>query len=135
MQTEKVSLSGVQQTMLITLYSKALDNRSAHSILHDRFADEAVRKIDHDFSRLNLGSDGAISLAMRASAFDNWVRGFIRKHPQAVVLNLGCGLDSRVFRVDPSPQVTWFDVDFPDVARLRQKLYPSGGPNYHLIGA
>jgi O-methyltransferase involved in polyketide biosynthesis len=40
------------------------------------------------------------------------------------VLHLGCGLDARVFRVDPGPGVRWVDVDLPDVIALREKLYP-----------
>jgi hypothetical protein len=34
--------------------------------------------------------------------------------PGAVVLDLGCGLDSRVFRVDPAAGHRWDDLDFPD---------------------
>jgi O-methyltransferase involved in polyketide biosynthesis len=135
MQAEKISLTGVQQTMLITLYAKALDNRSRRPVLNDRFADAAVRRIDHDFSRLDFGPDGAISLAIRAKAFDDWTRAFVASHPGAVVLNLGCGLDSRVWRVDPPPEVSWFDVDLPGVAELRWRLYPERAKGYWLIGA
>ncbi|WP_084804747.1 class I SAM-dependent methyltransferase [Bradyrhizobium sp. NAS80.1] len=46
-------------------------------------------------------------------------------HPEGCVLHLGCGLDTRVFRIDPSPSVRWFDVDYPEVIALRQRLYPA----------
>ncbi|RVO72342.1 CYTH domain-containing protein [Sinorhizobium meliloti] len=38
----------------------------------------------------------------------------IERYPEATVLNLGCGLDSRIFRIDPGPGVRWFELDFPD---------------------
>ena len=127
MEPEKVHLTGEKQTLLITLYAKAMESRSPDSLLKDRFADQALARIDYDFKPLDLGPDGAISLAMRAKAFDDWTRAFIEKHPNAVVLNLGCGLDSRVFRVDPPPEIAWFDVDFPDVIEIRQRVYPERG--------
>ena len=119
MQPEKVHLTGEKQTLLITLHAKAMESRSPDSLLKDRFADQALHRLDYDFKRLDLGPDGAISLAMRAKAFDDWTRAFIEKHPDAIVLNLGCGLDSRVFRVDPPPEIAWFDLDFPDVIDIR----------------
>jgi O-methyltransferase involved in polyketide biosynthesis len=50
------------------------------------------------------------------------------------VLHLGCGLDSRVYRVDPPPGVRWFDVDYPEVIDLRRKLYP-GRTGYRMIAS
>ena len=41
------------------------------------------------------------------------------------MLNLACGLDTRVYRVDPPPSVAWFDVDYPDVIELRRQLLPA----------
>jgi O-methyltransferase involved in polyketide biosynthesis len=132
---EKVSLSGAQQTLLITLHCKAVESRMPDSVLRDRFADAAEQRLDADFSKLDLGRDGAISLALRAKIFDDWVRDFMGSHRDAVVLNLGCGLDSRVFRVDPPDTVVWFDVDLPDVVELRQRVYPARAGNYRLIAA
>lgn len=135
MQTEKISLTGAQATLLITLHCKAVESRLPDSLLNDRLADEIVRKIDYDFSRVDLGRDGAISLALRAKSFDDWTRAFIAKHEDAVVLNLGCGLDSRVFRVGPPAGISWFDVDLHDVIDLRQRLYPARTGDYRRIGA
>jgi len=60
--------------------------------------------------------------------------GVLSRHPEAVVLHLGCGLDSRAERVDPGPGVRWFDVDQPDVLALRERVYrPRAG--YQAIAA
>ena len=79
MQPEKVHLTGAKQTLLITLHAKAMESRSPNSLLKDRFADQALPRIDYDFKRLDLGPDGAISLAMRAKTFDDWTRAFIEE--------------------------------------------------------
>jgi O-methyltransferase involved in polyketide biosynthesis len=47
---------------------------------------------------------------------------------------LGCGLDSRFFRLDPGPGVEWYDVDYPEVAELRRQLYPDRD-HYHIVSA
>jgi O-methyltransferase involved in polyketide biosynthesis len=133
MQPEKVSLSGVGQTLLITAYAKAMESRMPGSLLKDHFADEALGRLDYDFTKVDLGRDGAVSMAMRAKILDDWTRSFIDRHKDAVVLNLGCGLDSRVFRVDPPEGIAWFDVDLPEVIALRQRIYPERNVGYRLI--
>lgn len=127
----KIILSGAQQTLLITLYAKALDNRSNHSILHDKKADEIVRSIDFDFDRAQ-GFGSKNILVVRAKQFDEWVNEFIKSNPNGIVLNLGCGLDARVARIKPSPTVDWFDLDFPEVIEERRKFFPDGD-GYHMI--
>lgn len=99
----RITLTGEKQTLLITLYAKALDSRLDDSILHDRFAEAAVRQIDFDFSRVALGKGNERALAMRSHYFDQACREFLDHHPEGQVLNLGCGLDSRIYRVDRRP--------------------------------
>jgi O-methyltransferase involved in polyketide biosynthesis len=134
MTTEKVSLTREKETLLITLYGKGEESRMPDSLLHDHFAAEAVSRIDYDFARLKVTRDIMIGLAMRAHLFDSWTREFLARHANATVLHLGCGLDSRVFRIDPGPDVRWFDVDYPEVVALRRRLYPARR-NYTLIGS
>jgi O-methyltransferase involved in polyketide biosynthesis len=131
---EKVQLTGAKETLLITLYGKALESRMPDSLLNDRFADEAVRKIDYDFARLKVDDNLGVGLAIRAKLLDDWVRAFLANNPEAVVLHIGCGLDTRVFRIDPPAGVQWFDVDYPEVIDLRRRLYPAR-ENYHLVAS
>lgn len=129
-----ITLTGEQETLLITLYGKAAESRLPDSLLKDRFAAEAVSRIDYDFDRLRLDRDLMIGLAMRAHIMDGWTRGFLARHPDATVLHPGCGLDSRVFRIDPGRGVLWFEIDYPEVIALRRELYPQRA-NCTLIGA
>lgn len=131
---EKVHLTKEKETLLITVYGKAMESRLPHSLLKDRFAAEAVRSIDYDFSRLKVDDNLAAGLAIRAKTLDDWTSAFLAKNPNAIVLHLGCGLDTRIFRIDPPPSVQWFDVDYPEVIELRRKLYPVRD-DYHLIAS
>jgi O-methyltransferase involved in polyketide biosynthesis len=71
---------------------------------------------------------------MRAWHFDKWTRAFLAANPASTMLHLGCGLDTRVYRIDPGPQVRWYDIDFPDVIALREQLYPQRD-GYYQIGS
>ncbi len=129
-----VDLHGPPQTMLATLYAKALDADAPRSILNDHFAKAAVAQIDYDWDLTTITPLRAPSVAVRTAHFDNWTRQFLAVHEQAVVLHVGCGLDARVYRVDPGPGVRWYDVDYPDVIGLRERVYP-GRANYRMLPA
>ena len=73
-------LQGSQQTLLITLYAKALDNRSPRPLLGDELADEVVRRIDADFARFRLRGSQIAGLALRAKILDDWTREWLARH-------------------------------------------------------
>ena len=133
MQTEKVTFTKEKETLLITLYCRAEHSRSQNPVLRDPWAEEAVSRIDYDFSRFK-SIRRALVISIRAKKFDVITAQFISAHPDAVVLHLGCGMDSRVFRVDPPNSVQWFDIDYPDVIELRRRLYPERA-GYRMIGS
>ncbi|CAM3623533.1 class I SAM-dependent methyltransferase [Tsukamurella ocularis] len=129
-----VDLSGAAQTMLTTLYLKALDADSVRPVLGDRFARDAVAGIDYDWSSLGVSALWSPLATVRTAQYDRWTREFLRQYPESTVVHLGCGLDSRVFRIDPGPGVHWVDVDFPAVIDLRRQVYPDR-PGYHLVAS
>jgi O-methyltransferase involved in polyketide biosynthesis len=130
----RVDLHGAPQTMLATLYAKALEADAPDSVLNDTWARDIVDQIDYDWSATTITRRNAPSVTLRSAHFDSWTRQFLAAHPDAVVLHLGCGLDSRYFRVEPGPGVDWYDVDYPDVVALRQRFYPAR-PGYRVIPA
>ena len=134
--TEKlhVDLSGAPQTMLATFYAKALDADLEKPILGDRWARDIVDRIDYDWTTTSITARTSPAVTTRSAHFDEWARQFLAVNPEAVVLHLGCGLDSRYYRLDPGPGVEWYDVDYPDVAELRTQLFPAR-EHCHVVAA
>ncbi|WP_249123928.1 hypothetical protein [Saccharopolyspora erythraea] len=88
----------VEWTMLCTLYLRACESRSPHSILGDRAADEAVRRIDYNFARMRWvvqPSANQYLVALRARQLDLWAADFLARHQDAVVLHLGVRVGAR----------------------------------------
>lgn len=129
-----VDLTGPPQTMLATLYAKALDADRPHPILGDRYAKEVAERIDYDWSQTSITARNCAAVTTRTAHLDSWVRQFLALHPAAVVLHLGCGLDGRYFRLQPGPAVQWYDVDHPEVAALFTQLYPTAA-RHHVVAA
>lgn len=129
-----VNLGGAAQTMLTTLYLKALDADLAHPVLGDRYAREAVSRLDYDWREIGITSRWAPLVTVRSAQFDLWTRQFLAVHDHAVVVHLGCGLDSRVFRVAADSAVEWYEIDFPGVIALRERVF-APRPGCHLIAA
>lgn len=141
-QAGKLDFSGVrwgsvEWTNLCTLYLRAYENRLERPVLGDQAAADAVERIDYDFARMHRAAQpwaNQFLVALRAKQLDVWADDFLSHNPDAVVLHLGCGLDSRAFRLDVPPGVSWFDVDVPGVIALRRRLYTER-TGYTMIGS
>ena len=92
-------------------------------MVQDPIAVDLVQRIDFDFSRFaHLGGSQQVFTMMRTRQMDRWIRSFLAAHPDAVVVDIGCGLDARFERVD-NGQVAWYDLDLPNVIALRRQFY------------
>ncbi|MFD8543957.1 class I SAM-dependent methyltransferase [Streptomyces sp. NPDC059649] len=129
----KVRLTGEKETLLPTLYARAIDCLSPDPILGDTLALDTVRQLDYDFRAMRLSAGDAVTVALRARQLDRWTAEFLERHDDAVVVHLGCGLDTRVHRLAPGPGVRWFDVDYPEVIDLRRELYPEPAADYTAV--
>lgn len=132
--SEKIpqSLEGVSETLLITIYVRARESQRPNAMINDNRAVAMVKQIDYDFSRIRMQRHDEVGLIMRMNNFDNHVRDFLKRNPDAVVVHIGCGLDTRFERVD-NGRVEWFDLDLPEVMALRQKLIQSENSRYHTL--
>ena len=125
-------LTPVEQTAFLTEYARALDSRWARPILGDTLADAAVGGIDYDFAGLGVQTSVVCQTALRAKMLDDRVRAFTRQHQDAVVVDLGAGLDSGFYRVNPPASVDWYSVDLPGIMALRDQVLPAH-PHSHSV--
>jgi O-methyltransferase involved in polyketide biosynthesis len=131
-----LDLSGISETYLAPLYWKAMESQRPDAMLKDEKAVALVTQRSLDFARVSKIPMNELLKAMRiifTREMDRHARDFLSRHPEAVVVHIGCGLDSRFERVD-NGKVIWYDLDLPDVIKLRRKLIGDEGERYHLLG-
>ncbi|MCP4166879.1 MAG: class I SAM-dependent methyltransferase [Chloroflexi bacterium] len=123
-------LTPEQETLLITLYAKA---QADNPLFFDPLAQDVLARVDYNFADLRVPYKTVVLVCQRAKKLDKITRDFLVEHPDSVVIQLGCGLDSRFWRVD-NGQVDWYDLDMPAVVELRRQFL-TASERYHLIAA
>jgi O-methyltransferase involved in polyketide biosynthesis len=138
-ETTNPNLSAVAGTSLITLYLRAMESQRPDALIRDERAVAVARKISdaglYDFGRiksLHLTEANKLVVILRNRELDRYAQDFLAHHPEAVVVHIGCGLDSRFERVD-NKQVEWYDLDLRHVIDLRRKLIGDEEERHHFL--
>ena len=127
----KIEKNTVQETLIIPLYSRKLCSELYPNIYRDETAVRLIDQIDYDFSEAEKNSRslmqrfGALEVAMRQNDLAFEVRDYLKDHPNAAVVNLGCGLDSTDKACD-NGSCKIYNLDFPDVITVRNELLSAG---------
>jgi len=116
----KIEKNTVQETLIIPLYARKACSELYPNLYQDETAVRLINEIDYDFSEAEKQSH---SLMQRFVAFE--VRDYLKSHPNAAVVNLGCGLDS-TGRVCDNGSCKIYNLDYPDVIAVRNELLPAG---------
>ena len=114
-------MNEVNKTLFIPLYGKAKVSRQG-IILSDPDAERIWEQEGFPVKRKSASKWLAYNMAMRARVFDAWTGRMLKENRDAIVLHIGCGLDSRCKRVKQQYKL-WVDCDFPEVLAIRKKYY------------
>jgi O-methyltransferase involved in polyketide biosynthesis len=123
------ALAGIPETMLWTLYARACESARNDAVLRDPEAVRLAASIDFDFAG-RFGIPDRI-FALRAALIDRALIGWLRRHPDGLVVSLGEGLETQQSRVD-NGRMRWLSVDLPEGIRLRQLLIQPTERSRHL---
>lgn len=128
---EKVSVTGVPETMIQTLYARAKESEKDNPMIRDDMAAEIVSKLDYDFS--NADKDKAMSYGViaRTIVLDEMVGRYLSEHPKTVVINIASGMDTRCYRME-GKYLRWYNVDLPETMEIREKFLTESGPIYQI---
>jgi O-methyltransferase involved in polyketide biosynthesis len=132
MSKASIDLGDVAETLLLTLYFRAVESQHPDALVKDEQAIVLMNRIDYDFSRFRRQLFDLVPTILRVRQFDRYTRAFLAEHPDGRVVQIGCGLDTRFERVD-NGRVEWYDLDLPNVIALRRQLLPETS-RCHFIG-
>lgn len=125
-------MNNVNKTLYIPLYGKAYVSRKG-IILNDSKAEEIWDAEGFALKGKSKSKWLAYYMGMRSAVFDHWLLEEMKKDSEAVVLHIGCGMDSRVLRVGTEGH-QWYDIDFPSVIEERHKYYQEND-TYYMVEA
>lgn len=124
-------MNSVNKTLYIPLYGKSYVSKKG-IILQDPKAESIWAAEGFELKAKSKSKWLAYYMGMRSAVFDNWLAEQLSQMPDAAVLHIGCGLDSRCLRVN-TPVHAWYDIDFPEVIAERERFYQATD-RYHMIG-
>jgi len=119
----KVGLEDVSKTLLLPLWGRAVETQKSNPLLVDKMAVEIIDNINYDFSTISKNIIDITQLAWigRSLVTDKIIKKFLELHPNAAIVNIGCGLDTTFERVD-NGKLYWYDLDLPEVIKLRRNF-------------
>ena len=123
-------MDSVNKTLYIPLYGKAYVSQKG-LFLSDKKAEEIWNAEGFALKGKAKSKWLAYYMGIRSAVFDEWLRAQIKETENAVVIHIGCGMDSRVIRVG-ADNCKWYDVDFPEVIKERRRYYAESD-NYQMI--
>ena len=121
----------VQETLIIPLFGRLVCSERFPELFSDPEAKRICDSLDYDFAEKRkkmesaAGLFGALEVAQRQYDLRCEVEDYLKKYPMAAVVNLGCGLDD-TFRKCDNGLCKGYNIDLPDVIRVRNELLPAG---------
>jgi len=121
----------VQETLVIPLFGRLVCSEHFPELFSDPEAKRICDSLDYDFTDKRkkmesaAGLFGALEVAQRQYDLRCEVESYLKDHPKAAVVNLGCGLDDTFSKAD-NGQCRGYNIDLPDVIKVRNDLLPAG---------
>ena len=121
----------VQETLVIPLYGRKICSEHFPELFRDPEAERICDSLDYDFNEKGrkmeslAGLFGALEVAQRQYDIACEVKDYLAAHPQAAVVNLGCGLDDTFRRCD-NGNCLGYNIDMPDVIAIRNEILSEG---------
>jgi methyltransferase (TIGR00027 family) len=139
-----IQISDISSTMLLTLYTHAIESQSNNPILNDPKAVEITSVLNkqmiestdrmyRDLGKGKLDRKLIVFITLRAKKYDDYSSEFLKRSPTGAIVNLGCGLDTRFWRTD-NGKARFYDLDLPEVIEIKKRLCTETD-RYHMIAS
>lgn len=144
MPTRTISLPDVAETGMLTFYCHVIESQLSNPILFDEKAVEISRQLSpifansssrllRDLSKGKVSKELVVHINLRAKKYDEYASSFFMENPNGILVNIGCGMDSRFQRIDNGEMIC-FDLDLPEMIEFKKQFYKETD-RYHLIAA
>jgi O-methyltransferase involved in polyketide biosynthesis len=142
--TYSISLPDVAETGMLTFYCHVIESQNTNPILLDEKAVEISRQLSpilensssnllRNLAKGKVKEELVVHINLRAKKYDEYAHLFLIENPNGIIVNIGCGMDSRFHRID-NGKMTYFDLDLPEMIAFKKPFYKEI-ERYHFIAA
>ena len=143
MSNDSIVLPDVAETGMLTFYCHAIESQNPVPLLVDEKAIEISRQLNPLFEKSSskllrnlakgkIRDELVVHITLRAKKYDEYAVSFFKEHPEGILVNIGCGMDSRFLRID-NGRLTCFDLDLPEMIEFKKRFYEETS-RYYLLG-
>lgn len=129
-----VKLTGIPETMLQTVFARAMETKKNRGLLSDEKSVSIINNLNYDFSNAEKDVPMQYGTIARTIVLDELVSKFIISNPKACVISIACGLDTRFLRLD-NGNLKWYDLDLPETIEVRKKFFEESDRNKMIISS
>ena len=115
-------LKGIPESMLIPLVARAREFDHANPIIRDELSKEIFNRIHNDYPNIECDKMSQVGISVRSSILDDITQEFVANAENALVINIGCGLDTRFQRFH-TYNISWVDLDVPESIQIRKQFF------------
>ena len=140
-----MNLSQVSRTAILTLITRVVASEKQNAVFNDPMAVHCLEGLLSVASQEeknwivsrkrfygSISAHDAIAGARRARVFDSIASRHIAANPRCTVINLGCGFDTRFWRI-ANENCRYIEIDLPEVVALKREIFKDR-LGYELIG-
>ena len=114
----------VEDTLYVPMLGRIYASENCRSILYDQKALELKEKLPEEQVNNHTQTQYTyLASAIRSANMDRYIADFLKRKPDGIIVQLGCGLETTYYR-DDHGQTKWYEIDLPDVIEYRKKLLP-----------
>ena len=127
------AITHISDTALMVAACRAMETARPDGFLRDpfaaRLAGERGKAIGDALPRIEVMCFG---IGVRTRFFDDLILGCLGTEDVRTVVSIGCGLDTRPWRLDLPQGIRWIEVDFPDMLDYKRALMAPETPRCTL---
>lgn len=124
----------VEDTLFVPMSGRIYASEKCKAVLYDKKALELNSMIPAELMNRGRQSEYTqIASASRSANMDRYIRDFMKREPDGIIVQLGCGLETAFFR-DDNGTAQWYEVDLPHVIEFRRKFLPESERDVYIAG-
>ncbi len=127
-------LGVVEDTLYVPMLGRIYASENHRNILYDKKALELKAKLPEKLIENDTQTQYTyLASAVRSANVDRYIADFLKRKPDGIIVQLGCGLETTYYR-DDNGRTKWYGVDLPNVIEYRKSLLPEGEREAYITG-